>query len=81
MHIYFESTPNSYGTDAGEMGLDCGPKSNEIFAKVILEAKTIVWNGPLGVFEFENFANGTKVSKGSFDQNDDNDIKKSSLLY
>jgi phosphoglycerate kinase len=42
------------------MGLDCGPKSRELFAEVVGRAKTIVWNGPAGVFEFENFAKGTK---------------------
>lgn len=42
------------------MGLDAGPKSNELFAKTVAEAKTIVWNGPPGVFEFDNFAKGTK---------------------
>ncbi|NUY80091.1 phosphoglycerate kinase [Flavobacterium sp. MAH-1] len=44
---------------AGWQGLDAGPKSLENFRKVILESKTILWNGPLGVFEMENFANGT----------------------
>jgi len=42
------------------MGLDCGPKSIELFKKTIDEASTILWNGPPGVFEFEKFANGTK---------------------
>ena len=45
----------------GTMGLDSGKKSNELFKEAISSAKTIVWNGPLGVFEFPNFANGTKV--------------------
>ncbi|GFY58729.1 phosphoglycerate kinase 1 [Trichonephila inaurata madagascariensis] len=49
------------GIPKGSMGLDCGPKSAELFCAVIGRAKTIVWNGPVGVFEFENFANGTKV--------------------
>jgi len=48
------------GVPAGWMGLDVGPKSNQTFAEVIGQAKTIVWNGPAGVFEFENFATGTK---------------------
>lgn len=48
------------GIPDGWMGLDAGPKTNELFAKTIAEAKTIVWNGPPGVFEFEKFANGTK---------------------
>ncbi|MCX7797291.1 MAG: phosphoglycerate kinase [Melioribacter sp.] len=42
-----------------KMGLDIGPKTIEEFRKVILESKTIIWNGPLGVFEFDNFAKGT----------------------
>jgi len=48
------------GVPAGWMGLDVGPESNKAFAAVISEAKTIVWNGPAGVFEFESFAKGTK---------------------
>lgn len=43
----------------GYMGLDIGPKSIELFDKYIKEAKTVVWNGPMGVFELENFAKGT----------------------
>lgn len=43
------------------MGLDAGPKSREAMREVILRAKTIVWNGPVGVFEFESFAHGTKA--------------------
>ena len=43
----------------GFMGLDIGPKSREIFASAIKDAKTVIWNGPMGVFEFENFALGT----------------------
>ena len=43
----------------GWQGLDAGPKSLENFKRVILESKTILWNGPLGVFEMEKFANGT----------------------
>lgn len=43
----------------GWMGLDVGPKTNELFAEVIANSKTILWNGPLGVFEMENFSNGT----------------------
>jgi phosphoglycerate kinase len=42
------------------MGLDIGPKSIEIFAEKIRKAKTIVWNGPMGAFEMDNFALGTK---------------------
>lgn len=49
------------GIPAGHMGLDVGPKSREAFAAPIARAKIIVWNGPPGVFEFPNFANGTKA--------------------
>jgi len=41
------------------MGLDSGPESIEKFAAVVAESKTILWNGPVGVFEFENFSRGT----------------------
>jgi phosphoglycerate kinase len=44
-----------------QMGLDIGPASAEAFATAIGECKTVFWNGPMGVFEFPNFANGTKV--------------------
>ena len=43
------------------MGLDIGPKTRELFGKVILESKTILWNGPMGVFEMESFDKGTKA--------------------
>lgn len=43
------------------MGLDIGPKTRELFANAVKESKTVVWNGPMGVFEFESFANGTKA--------------------
>jgi len=48
------------GIPDGSLGLDVGPKSSENFANVVSRAKIIVWNGPPGVFEFPNFANGTK---------------------
>ena len=41
-------------------GMDAGPRSIEIFNEVILNSKTILWNGPVGVFEFSNYSNGTK---------------------
>lgn len=44
-----------------QMGLDIGPKSGELFAAKIAESKTVAWNGPMGVFEFPAFANGTKA--------------------
>ncbi|MDO5398673.1 MAG: phosphoglycerate kinase [bacterium] len=43
----------------GWMGLDIGPKSIELFKGVLADAKTVVWNGPMGVFEMPNFAKGT----------------------
>lgn len=43
----------------GWQGLDAGPKSLEMFHDVVMKSKTILWNGPLGVFEMENFAKGT----------------------
>ncbi len=45
--------------DDGWMALDIGPKSIEEFKKVLADAKTVVWNGPMGVFEMSNFAKGT----------------------
>ncbi len=51
-------------TDGWE-GLDAGPKSLANFKEVVLKARTILWNGPLGVFEFSNFSNGT-IELGTF---------------
>jgi phosphoglycerate kinase len=45
---------------AGTMGLDAGPETRALFAKVIAASKTIIWNGPPGVFEFDAFAEGTQ---------------------
>ncbi|MDP2426416.1 MAG: phosphoglycerate kinase [Candidatus Izemoplasmatales bacterium] len=44
-----------------EMGLDVGPKTIELYKKELQGAKTVIWNGPVGVFEMENFAKGTKA--------------------
>ena len=60
----FSNTANTQVVDVKEIpdgwqGLDAGPKSLENFKKVILESKTILWNGPLGVFEMETFSKGT----------------------
>lgn len=44
---------------AGFMGLDIGPKSDSLYAEAVKDAKTVIWNGPMGVFEFENFNKGT----------------------
>ena len=49
------------GVPDGMMGLDCGPESNKKNSEVILASKTIIWNGPMGVFEMEKFATGTKT--------------------
>jgi len=59
------ATPGTATLESGipkdSMGLDCGPKSSESFCAAIGRAKTIVWNGPVGVFEWDNFAKGTKT--------------------
>merc|ERR1712146_860884 len=54
-----EATKES-GIPDGFMGLDCGPKSVEMNAKAVKESKTILWNGPMGVFEMAKFEVGTK---------------------
>ena len=41
------------------MGLDIGPKTIELYVDASKDAKTVIWNGPMGVFEFENFNKGT----------------------
>ncbi len=60
----FSNDANVKVVDAGQiedgwMGLDIGPKTRELFAKAVKDAKTVVWNGPMGVFEMPNFAAGT----------------------
>ncbi len=62
----FSNTANQGLVNKGEipdnwMGLDIGPKTRELFGKVILESKTILWNGPMGVFEMASFDKGTKA--------------------
>lgn len=59
-----DATPTLVSTDAipaDQLGLDIGPESAKAFAEAIAGCKTVFWNGPMGVFEFANFANGTKV--------------------
>jgi len=59
-----EAKPTLVSADAipaDQLGLDIGPDSAKAFAESISECKTVFWNGPMGVFEFANFANGTKV--------------------
>ncbi|MGN1346736.1 MAG: phosphoglycerate kinase [Eubacteriales bacterium] len=55
MRIYSDSIPD------GWMGLDIGEKTQELFSKTIQGAGTVVWNGPMGVSEWENFASGTRA--------------------
>merc|ERR1711972_836869 len=54
-----ESTKEA-GIPDGFMALDCGPKSIEANAKAVMDSKTIIWNGPMGVFEMAKFETGTK---------------------
>ncbi len=49
------------GIEDGWMGLDIGPKTIELFSNAVKSAKTVVWNGPMGVFEMPNFAKGTNA--------------------
>ncbi len=59
-----DSPHDVYAIDAipaERMGLDIGPETRELFAKNIKNAKTVVWNGPMGVFEMDNFAAGTRA--------------------
>jgi len=55
---------------ASGLGLDIGPLSAKAFAEVISASKTVFWNGPMGVFEFDNFANGTRVVAEALSQVD-----------
>ena len=55
-----EQTTKEIGIDENYLGLDIGQQSIKEFLQVIQQAKTIVWNGPMGVFEQDQFANGTK---------------------
>jgi len=63
---FAEDAKTGVATDAegipdGWLGMDVGPKSRELFKETVLEAKTILWNGPPGVFEFPAFAEGSKA--------------------
>lgn len=55
-----EGVTKADGVPEGFMGLDCGPASVELNAKAVAESKTIIWNGPMGVFEMAKFEPGTK---------------------
>ena len=52
-------TVSSDNIEDDYMGLDIGEQTREIFSNAIKDAKTVIWNGPMGVFEFPNFAKGT----------------------
>ena len=56
-----QTVDDKTGIPSGWQGLDVGPKSRQLFNEVIARAKTIIWNGPPGVFEFDRFAEGTKA--------------------
>jgi len=65
------SQPTIVSVDAipnDQMGLDIGPDSAKCFAQEIVKCKTVFWNGPMGVFEFPNFAHGTKIVAQSLTQ-------------
>ena len=65
------SQPTIVSVDAipnDQMGLDIGPDSAKCFAQEIVKCKTVFWNGPMGVFEFPNFAQGTKIVAQSLTQ-------------
>ncbi len=55
-----QTVDDKTGIPTGWIGLDVGPESRALFAEVIARAKTIIWNGPPGVFEFDRFAEGTR---------------------
>lgn len=72
----FKNDTEFFSTDADKipdeyMGLDIGEKTTELFIDVIKNSKTIIWNGPLGVFEMDNFARGTNsIAKALADNQD-----------
>ena len=55
----FKTVTSEEGIAEGWLGLDIGEKTSKLYADAVKEAKTVVWNGPMGVFEMSNFANGT----------------------
>ena len=63
-HFGEDAVPEVVASDAipdDREGMDIGPKTEELYAEAIKGAKTVFWNGPMGVFEFENFAHGTEA--------------------
>ena len=68
-----DATPTTLTVDeipSNEMGMDLGPRSREIYAAKIAASKTVVWNGPMGVFEFPAFAEGTKAIAKALSESD-----------
>jgi phosphoglycerate kinase len=59
--MLIEKEVDIYQIPEGWQGMDAGTKTREINNDVLLNSKTILWNGPVGVFEMSNFANGTKA--------------------
>jgi phosphoglycerate kinase len=59
------SVANNTTIPEGWMGLDIGPQAAEVFSRVVKQSKTILWNGPMGVFEMEKFQSGTKTIAGA----------------
>ncbi len=71
----FDPDANSDVVTAGEIpdgwqGLDIGPKTVELYCNAVADAGTVIWNGPMGVFEFEKFATGTKAVAEALSQTD-----------
>ncbi len=67
-----EASPTVVSSNAipsDQMGMDIGPESQATFGRLIQQAKTVVWNGPMGVFEWEAFSNGTKAVAQAMAQN------------
>uniref|UniRef100_UPI0025F39940 phosphoglycerate kinase n=1 Tax=uncultured Parolsenella sp. TaxID=2083008 RepID=UPI0025F39940 len=63
-HFGEDAVPEVVASDAipdDREGMDIGPKTEELYAEAIKGAKTVFWNGPMGVFEFDNFAHGTEA--------------------
>jgi phosphoglycerate kinase len=63
-------TTEGVNIPAGYMGLDIGPKTIKLFSDAVKNAKTVIWNGPVGVFEFEKFAAGTKAIAKALSETD-----------
>ncbi len=64
-HFGEDAVPEVVASDAipdDREGMDIGPKTEELYAEAVKGAKTVFWNGPMGVFEFDNFAHGTQLS-------------------